>query len=111
MSLPFDLFTPLLLAALGALLSERAGILNIALEGQMLGGAFTAILVQQLTGNLALTALAVVSFGAATSLLLAWGTLKLKADPFIAALGLNLLIPAVIGWFRSACSATRASSG
>jgi len=98
MNLPFDLFTPLLLAALGALFSERAGLLNIALEGQMLGGAFTAILVQQLTGNLALTVLAVTSFGALSSLVLAWGTLKLKADPFIAALGLNLLVPALTGW-------------
>jgi simple sugar transport system permease protein len=73
-------------------------VLNIALEGQMLGGAFTAIVVQQATGNPALTLLAVAAFGAATSLVLSWGTFRLKADPFIAALGLNLLIPALTGW-------------
>ncbi len=98
MSLPFDLLTPLLLAALGALYSERAGILNIAIEGQMLGGAFVAILVVYLTGSPALALLAVLAFGAGASLVLAWGALTLRADPFIAALGLNLLIPALAGW-------------
>ena len=98
MMLPFDLLTPLLLAALGALYSERAGILNIAIEGQMLGGAFVAVLVYHLTGSPLLALFAVGTFGAAASLVLAWGTFGLKADPFIAALGLNLLIPALTAW-------------
>jgi simple sugar transport system permease protein len=96
--LPFDLLTPLLVAALGALWSERAGVLNIALEGQMLAGALAAILVAHATGNLALALGAALVFGALTGLVLAWGTLDLGADPFIAALGLNLLLPALAGW-------------
>jgi len=96
--IPFDLLTPLLVAALGALWSERAGVLNIALEGQMLGGALAAVLTYHFTGNLALALGVSVAFGAVTGLVLAWGTLDLGADPFIAALGLNLLLPALAGW-------------
>jgi len=96
--IPFDLLTPLLVVALGALWSERAGLLNIALEGQMLSGALAAVLVYSFTGELALALLAAAAFGALTGLVLAWGTLELGADPFIAALGLNLLLPALAGW-------------
>jgi simple sugar transport system permease protein len=95
---PFDLLTPLLVAALGALWSERAGVLNIALEGQMLSGALVGVLALQFTGDLTLTLFIVLVFGALTGLLLAWGTLELGSDPFIAALGLNLLLPALAGW-------------
>jgi ABC-type uncharacterized transport system permease subunit len=96
--IPFDLLTPLLVAALGALWSERAGVLNIALEGQMLAGALAGILVFHFTGNLAAALGAALVLGAVTGLVLAWGTLDLGADPFIAALGLNLLLPALAGW-------------
>jgi len=95
---PFDLLTPLLVAGLGALWSERAGVLNIAVEGQMLAGALAAVLGVHFTGNLAVGLTVAVVFGALTGLVLAWGTLDLKADPFIAALGLNLLLPALAGW-------------
>lgn len=96
--IPFELLTPLLVAALGALWSERAGVLNIALEGQMLAGALTAVLVQHFTGEIALALTAAVLVGSIAGLLLAWGALDLGADPFIAALGLNLLLPALAGW-------------
>jgi len=95
---PFDLLTPLLVVALGALWSDRAGVLNIALEGQMLAGALAAVLAYHFTGNLAVALVVALGFGALTGLVLAWGTLDLGADPFIAALGLNLFLPALVGW-------------
>ena len=98
MSLPVDLLVPLLVAALGALWSERAGVLNIAIEGQMLAGALAAVLVQHFTGSAVLAVGAALVAGAATGFVLAWGAFDLGADPFIAALGLNLLLPAAAGW-------------
>jgi len=96
--IPYDLLTPLLVAALGALWSERAGVLNIALEGQMLAGALAAVLGYHFTGNLAAALALALVVGALSGLVLAWGALDLRADPFIAALGLNLLLPALAGW-------------
>lgn len=93
-----DLLTPLLVATLGALWSERAGVLNIALEGQLLAGALTAVVVQHFTGSVVLSVAAALAVGALTGLVLAWGTFDLRADPFIAALSLNLLLPALAGW-------------
>lgn len=93
-----DLLTPLLLAALGGLWSERAGVLNIALEGQLQTGAFTAAVIFLFTGNPVLAALGAGMVGLLFSLVLAWGHLKLKADLFITGLALNLLLPALAAW-------------
>ncbi|WP_214105284.1 ABC transporter permease [Acrocarpospora catenulata] len=82
---------PVLLAALGGLICQVAGVFNIALEGQLLWGAFTAVVVSDLTGS----AWAGVA-GAAVATLLFAGLLSaaavsLRADPIVVAVGLNLL--------------------
>lgn len=85
------IMTPLLFAALGGLLSELSGMLNIALEGLMGVGAFGAAVAAIYSGSLAAGVLA----GAAAGALVAWGfgasTLKLRADGFVAGLAVNLL--------------------
>ena len=83
--------TPLIFAALGGLLTFQAGMLNIALDGFMLIGAFTAIWIASVTGSLALGILAAAFAGTLTALLFGLFNLKLKAHIFIAGIAVNLL--------------------
>ncbi|MDN3026158.1 ABC transporter permease [Streptomyces sp. S.PB5] len=83
--------TPYLLAAFGGLVAERAGISNIALEGQMLAAACTGALVAGYSGSVALGALSGITVATLLGLLLAALRLELGADAIIAGIGLNLL--------------------
>ncbi len=69
LSASLQLATPILLGALSGVLCERAGVVNIAIEGMMLGAAFTSVLVGNLTGNIMLGLVAALAVGA---LLAAW---------------------------------------
>ncbi|MFO7730018.1 MAG: ABC transporter permease [Spirochaetia bacterium] len=86
-----EIMTPFLLAGLGGLFTERAGVLNIALEGLMLIGAFSAAAVAGTSGNLLLGTVAAVGISAAAAYLYAAAALRLKANIFITALAVNLL--------------------
>ncbi len=81
---------PLLLAALGGLLCERAGVFNIALEGLMLTGAFAAVAGSYYSGSLAGVALAVLAGGALAAVLAVFAV-GLEADEIVAGIALNLL--------------------
>jgi len=83
--------TPYLLAAFGGLVAERAGISNIALDGQMLSAACTGALVAGYSGSVALGAVSGVAMATLLGLLLAALRLELGADAIIAGIGLNLL--------------------
>jgi simple sugar transport system permease protein len=85
------IMTPFLLAATGGLYTELSGMLNIALEGLMLIGAFFAVVFAGLTGSLALGVVLGISSSLAAALLFGLVTLKLKANVFIAGLATNLL--------------------
>lgn len=95
---------PLLLVALGGMFSERSGVINIALEGVMLFGAFfgclTVLGLQNSQMNpqvVLLIAMLVAAFaGIVYSMLLAFAAINMKADQTIAGTALNMLIPAVI---------------
>lgn len=82
--------TPIWLAALGGAFTMQANILNIALEGMMLMGAFAAIAVGAATQSAVLAVLAAIGAGLAMSLIFAWVSLYLKADVIVAGLGINL---------------------
>ncbi|MCA1850650.1 MAG: ABC transporter permease, partial [Acidobacteria bacterium] len=77
------LSTPLLLAALGGLFSERAGVINIALEGLMLAGAFTAAAVTHYTGSPWAGLLAGVVAGMVVAAIHAAACIQFKADQVV----------------------------
>lgn len=87
----FEQTTPILLAALASMITLRANILNVAVEGMMLVGAFAAIAVGALTESAGLGFLAAVCASVTCSQLLAFITLKLGANFIVAGLGINLL--------------------
>ena len=87
---------PFLLAAVGGLLSELAGVLNIALEGLMLSGAFFAVYFTYITGNLYLGILAGIFATTMLAFFFAGISLYSKANIFITGLATNLLITGLI---------------
>ncbi len=88
--------TPLIFASLGGLMSERSGVINIALEGLMLIGAFTAAVVALMTHSPYLGLMAAIVAGALGGLFYAFCVLKLKANQIISGTAINLLAMGMI---------------
>jgi len=84
------IMTPLLFAATGGLFSSLAGMLNIALEGLLLAGAFSALAAFYYTGSFALSVAAAILASLALSALHAFTALKLRSNVFITGLAVNL---------------------
>jgi simple sugar transport system permease protein len=82
--------TPLIYAALGGVLSERSGVINIGLEGIMVAGAFTAVAVSGATGSPLAGTLAGIVAGAVLAAVLAFGATRLGVDQIVAGMGLNI---------------------
>ena len=93
------LATPLLFAALGGLFSERSGVINIALEGLLLAGAFTAAVVTYETSNPYLGFVAAMASGAFVAAIFAVAVIHFEADQVVAGFAISMLmlgLPAVI---------------
>jgi general nucleoside transport system permease protein len=89
---------PILLAALGGLICERAGVFQIALEGMMLLGAFTGVSVSYATGNAYLGVLAAMVAGCVTSMILAFGNVTRNGDPIVIGVAVNLFAIGLTGF-------------
>ena len=99
---------PLMIVALAGIFAERSGVINLALEGIMIIGAFVGALFVRIMqenqvftqeqGQLLMLLALVVSaiFGAIFSLLLAFSAINLKADQTIGGTALNMLAPAIV---------------
>ncbi len=106
---------PLMLVALAGVFAERSGIINLALEGIMIFGAFVGVLFVNLTqkagvfaeakaagdwvamqGFELLAMLVAALFGALFSLLLSFASVNLRADQTIGGTALNLMAPALV---------------
>ena len=84
--------TPLIFAALGGMFSERSGVINIALEGLMLAGAFTAAVITYESGNPFLGFLCAMIAGAGLAFVYAIACIKFEADQVVAGFGINILM-------------------
>jgi len=83
--------TPILLAALSAVITQQANILNVGVEGIMLFGAFTAVCVSFFTGSWILAVLAAMAVGVLVSTIIGFAHLKYKADVFAVGTVINML--------------------
>jgi len=93
------LSTPLILAALGGLYSERGGVINIAPEGIMLAGAFTAASVTVFSHNPWIGVLAAMAAGTLVALIHGLATIKYRADQVVSGTAINILflgVPALL---------------
>jgi general nucleoside transport system permease protein len=86
------LATPLIFAALGGMFSERSGVINIALEGLMLAGAFTAAVATFELSNPYLGFLCGMAAGAAVALVYAIAVIQFEANQVVAGTAINLLM-------------------
>jgi ABC-type uncharacterized transport system permease subunit len=95
---------PLLLAALGELIGERAGVLNIGLEGMMLTGALAGAAASFATKNAGVGLLSAMLAGMALAALFALLAITLRADAVVVGTGLNLFALGLTGLAHRALS-------
>ncbi len=96
-----SLAVPLIFGALGGVISERVGVVNIAIEGQLLAGAFTSALVASLTNQPILGLVAAMFAGVLVSMVLASFSIKYFVDQVIVGVVLNVLVIGVTGFLYS----------
>lgn len=97
--------TPLLLAALAGMVSERAGIVDVGLEGKMLAGAFAAAAVAALTGHAVPGLLAGIGASCLLGLVHAYASVTLRGSQVVSGMAINIIASGLtatlaVSWFR-----------
>ncbi|ANP71565.1 ABC transporter permease [Cryobacterium arcticum] len=104
-----SLAVPLIFGALGGVISERVGVVNVAIEGQLLAGAFTSAVVASVTQQPLLGLLAAMVAGVLVSFVLAAFSIKYFVDQVIVGVVLNVLVTGLTGFLFSQVLAPNAS--
>jgi simple sugar transport system permease protein len=91
--------TPILLAALGELIVEESGVLNVGIEGAMLAGAFFGLAAAYFSGSLMLGLLAAIAAAVTMNALLAALVVNLAVNQVVAGTALNILVAGLTGVF------------
>jgi simple sugar transport system permease protein len=92
---------PITFGALSGILCERSGVVNIAIEGMLLAGAFTGAVVGSATGNIIVGALAAGFVGAALAGLLAVLTIRYRMDQIVAGTVINIFSAGITSFLYS----------
>ncbi|GAA4686993.1 ABC transporter permease [Frondihabitans cladoniiphilus] len=95
------LSTPLIFGALGGVISERVGVVNVAIEGQLLGGAFVSAVVASITGSLWIGLVSAMIAGALVSMVLAVFSIRYLVDQVIVGVVLNVLVTGLTSFLYS----------
>jgi simple sugar transport system permease protein len=90
--------TPLLFGALGGIMSERSGVINVGLEGMMLMGAFFGIFGADVFGSWFLGVLAGIAAGGVLAFVHAVFSIALRADQVVSGVAVNLLALGLTGY-------------
>lgn len=96
-----SLAVPLIFGSLSGVISERVGVINIAIEGQLLAGAFTAAVVASITGQPIAGLFAAMVAGMLVSFVLASFSIKYFVDQVIVGVVLNVLVLGLTSFFYS----------
>ena len=95
----FRIAIPFLFAAMGGVMSERAGLVALSLEGYMLGGAFCAVIGSFYSGSAVVGVLVGVAAGVALALLYGAAAIRFKADQIVIGIAINLLVAGLTTFF------------
>jgi len=95
------LSTPLIFGALGGVISERVGVVNVAIEGQLLAGAFVSALVASATGSAYVGLIGAMIAGVLVSMVLAVFSIRYIVDQVIVGVVLNVLVTGLTSFLYS----------
>lgn len=89
---------PIILCVIGGMFAYKANVLNIALEGMMLNGAFMSVLLVYLTNNIILSVFLAIVSTCIIGLVFSLFGITLKGNIIIVGLGINFIVPAIAGF-------------